>query len=167
MSLNRQPAGRPTVQRLHELFFVDAQNPAALRWRIKRPHRPAGSAAGYVRRDGYRLASVDGQRILAGRIVWALVHGRWPAHEIGHINGCRCDDRPSNLIDVPRSVHHLNSLHPRKGNRSGLPGAQVRPSGRFASKVNGHWIGVFPTADEASAAAWNFKREVGVLYRKK
>ncbi len=38
--------------------------------------------------------------LAAHRVVFALVHGRWPTNVIDHLNRCRQDNRPENLRDV-------------------------------------------------------------------
>ena len=40
-----------------------------------------GTRAGYLAKDGYRRISVGQKRFLEHRVIWALIHGEWPAAE--------------------------------------------------------------------------------------
>lgn len=120
---------RPTIERLHELIDADFLT-GELRWAIDRTWRfHKGDICGSVRKDGFRMISIDYCRTYAHIIIWAMRHGRWPEYEIGHINGKRDDNRIENLIDRPRKDHHLNITKPRRGSKSGLLGVAVA-SGR-------------------------------------
>lgn len=57
--------------------------------------------------------------VSAHRVVFALVHGRWPTHEIDHIDRCRTNNAPSNLRDVPHTVN-LRNRGARGASRAGL-----------------------------------------------
>lgn len=46
---------------------------------------------------GYLAGKVMGVKLNAHRVIWALVHGEWPVHEIDHINCDKTDNRISNL----------------------------------------------------------------------
>ena len=62
---------------------------------------------------------------LAHRVIWMLVHGDWPEHEIDHINGIRHDNRLINLRSVTHRENCINSSIPRH-NRSGVVGISWR-----------------------------------------
>lgn len=65
---------------------------------------------GYLR---VRMRIVDTKfDLLAHRLVFALVHGRWPQHEIDHIDRVRTNNVPGNLRDVPHIVN-MQNLRPR------------------------------------------------------
>ena len=59
-----------------------------------------GEEATYACADGYLRVDVDGQALLAQDVVWALVHGEWPASELIHIDGDKHNNRIENLKQV-------------------------------------------------------------------
>jgi hypothetical protein len=112
-----------------QLFWRTSPNPARI---------PKGQKAGSVRKSrtsaGYRHAEVRfrGSAYPSHRIIWLLVHGKWPNGEIDHINGDSLDNRIENLRDVSRSENMRNrALHSK--NKSGCFGVS------FASNAN-RWV---------------------------
>lgn len=90
-------------------------------WRTRFANRPAGKR----RSDGYisvRL-TVDGssRAFLAHRLAWFMVHDRWPAGQIDHINGNRSDNRIVNLREVSAAENRLNMKCPAVSS-TGVPG---------------------------------------------
>lgn len=88
----------PPIQRLQELFAVDAASPTGLRRLIAVARCPAGSVAGGDSGAGYWKVSVDGQPVHVHRIVFALRYGCIPeGHLVSHINNNGHDNRIENL----------------------------------------------------------------------
>ena len=76
----------------------------------------------FTGRDGYKHGNVLNQRpYLAHRVIWAIVHGKWPLNHIDHINGIRDDNRIVNLRDVSRGQNQRNLKLPTN-NTSGVIG---------------------------------------------
>ena len=92
----------------------------------------AGKEAGWVMGNGYRLVSINGEQVLAHRVVFALVHGFWPTKQIDHINGDRLDNRPCNLRQVSPLENNRNTKR-RSDNTSGHTGV-------VWSKLRQKWI---------------------------
>lgn len=120
---------------------------------VRRNGKPLAS----LNEDGYLIVGVTYQgrnwSFVVSRIVWALHHGRWPDHEIDHINRVRTDNRIANLRDVPRMTNIMNSG--ARPNRLGVSGIHQKRSRFFASIfVDGKRIslGGYPTAEEANRA---------------
>lgn len=136
----------------------------ALYWKEKVAKKVViGSRAGYLNtHNGYRDIKIDGVGFKEHRVVWAIMNGEWPAHEIDHINRIRDDNRIENLRDVEPRINQLN--HPiRTDNTSGHPGVCWRPGknkwqayfcvmGKFKS------LGHFLSLEEAVAVRTAYER---------
>lgn len=89
---------RPSVSRLRQVLRYES---GSLYW-IKKPdpmaHRAVvGEEAGRTRTSKYDDIQIDGCRMKAHHIVWALHYGEYPARFIDHINGNKTDNRIENL----------------------------------------------------------------------
>lgn len=68
----------------------------------------SGTDAGTVLPTGYLHINVDKHRILAHRLAWLIMYGSFPAAQIDHINGCRTDNRISNLREATETINSQN-----------------------------------------------------------
>ena len=131
---------RPSVDFLRECFRHDEET-GDLFWRTRPPAhfvsarnmKAFNAEFAGARADlstyptkGYRRVrlSIGGKKlaISAHLVVFALVHGKWPTHEIDHIDRCKTNNSPSNLRDVPHSENMRNlpvrkPRLPRRGHR--------------------------------------------------
>jgi len=117
------------------------------------------------RPDGYRDGALLWQRVLAHRVVFALVNGRWPVAEVDHLNHERGDNRPENLREATHLTNHRNQSL-RKNNTSGVMGVywqKNRHTWNAAVMVRGRSVhlGSFQTYDEAVAARRAAERRYG------
>lgn len=87
---------KPTVERLRELFDYDPET-GLLLWKIPRPHIRRGDEAGGLNSRGAHMVSVDGRRIAATQIIWALANGEYPGYRLRTKNGDPEDLRLDNL----------------------------------------------------------------------
>ena len=111
-----------------------------LYWRVKSSNNTRmGHPAGYQRKNGYRVISVNDRQCLAHRLVWLWHYGEVP-EEIDHRNGVRNDNRIENLRPATRLENQQNSAKPVT-NTTGFKGvcwnkgvgkymAQIRINGR-------------------------------------
>lgn len=117
---------------------------------------PAGSPAGYTTHNGYLMCCVQGNRLQAHRIAWALVYGEVPTGDLDHIDGNKQNNHPSNLRLATRSQNNYNAKK-RRDNTSGYKGvsfdkARNRWDARFNIEGRTVRLGRFDTAEEAKAA---------------
>lgn len=105
---------------------------------------------------GYRQGTFLGERYLAHRAIWAMVHDEWPAEQIDHINGDPSDNRINNLRSVSCAENGRNKKRPST-NTSGVTGVRWdKAAGKWHSQIkrDGHSIhlGFFTDFSEAAAA---------------
>jgi hypothetical protein len=120
--------------------------------------------AGYV----YIALTVSGKRKTFGahRLAWLLSHSYWPIGVIDHIDGCKTNNRLSNLRDTDAKTNCQNIRKAFKTNRSsGLLGAHYhKAKNKWAAEIhfNGRnmHLGYFTSAEAAHATYINAKREL-------
>jgi hypothetical protein len=105
----------PSIQRLEELFEIDAEGRLLCK---SRPHPHSrckiGDEVGTLHPSGYRKIVVDKTAYFTHRIIWFLTHKEDPNElQIDHINRIRNDNRPENL--------RLATSQQNKWNRGALP----------------------------------------------
>jgi hypothetical protein len=117
-----------------------------------------GEEAGNVGANGYRRVSINNGLYLVHRIIWALVHRRWPLGRLDHVNRDRLDNRLENLRECSVSENRMNSVV-RSDCVSGLKGASFdRRTGRYRADIRlrggrRKHLGTYKTA-EAAHRAW-------------
>jgi len=128
--------------------------------------RFAGKKAGYVNPvNGYMRCRIDGRDFWAHRVVFALVHGRFPNEQIDHIDGDRRNNRPENLREVSDAENKRNSARPSH-NTSGVMGVSWhKASGKWRARIRAQGklvhLGLFRDFDEAVRARKAAEREHG------
>ena len=153
----------PSTERLCELFDLDYEA-GVLRWKVRTAwHIEVGDVAGSLQRRGYLYVGVDGRRLPAHRIVFAMVNGYWP-QQVDHINGVKTDNRPANLRAATQAENGRNSRL-RINNTSGRKGVYWnKATGKWQAQcmVNRrqHYIGRFTDIDEATAAVRAFRERM-------
>jgi hypothetical protein len=122
-------------------------------------HGRCDKVIGTLRKDGalHALVYLDCgvTSVLLHRAAWLLRNGSWPEFEVDHEDGCKSNNRWSNLRLATRAQNRQNlSKRTKKG---GLRGATRRGNKWVAQiKFNGAkkqtYLGIFPTEEEAHAA---------------
>lgn len=119
--------------------------------------RYAGTAAlSAADGSGYLHGQINGQRVAAHRVIWAMTHGVWPEGDIDHIDGHKKNNKVKNLRDVSRG-ENLRNAPRRKDNLSGITGVRLyKATGKWAAEIqkngNREHLGYFHTIEEAAAA---------------
>lgn len=141
----------PPVDVLTKALIADPET-GSIKWRESGKRQKAGDEAGCPATNGYRLIGVGGGRYLAHRIMWKITFGTEPPKVLDHINRNRSDNRISNLREVTMSQNmHNRSLSSK--NTSGATGVWfVGWTGSIRVDGKRHFIGNFPTKEEAEAA---------------
>jgi len=153
---------RPDPARLHEVFYLDEAG--ELRWRHRSDRlkqwntRYAHKLVGCVRDDGYRACRFERRGYLVHHIVWALVHGEWPAPkiQIDHKSRERSRNLPGNLRASTHAQNNWNRPAYRN-NRSGYKGVSwAKHAGKWRAIIRCnkvvHRLGYFDQAEDAARA---------------
>jgi hypothetical protein len=130
-----------------EAFAYDPET-GRLTWNISCGGVAAGREAGRVKRDGYRSVRIANREYMAHRVIWLMVHGECPKQFLDHINGDRADNRIANLREATPRQNNLNRL-PASGK---VKGATLHKCGRFQVYIDGSYLGLFKTPEDAAAA---------------
>jgi hypothetical protein len=109
--------------------------------------------------------------LAAHRVVWAIVHGEWPAGQIDHIDGDRSNNRIGNLR-VVSTVENARNAGVYSTNRSGVSGVtwrasdkrwmvtiSVENSTRYIGCYQEQWVAI--VAREAAEAALGYHANHG------
>lgn len=143
-----------TYERARELLSYSPET-GEFRWKKRASQKQAGELAGYTS-GTYAQIGIDGVIYFSHRIAFLLVEGRWPHHDVDHINGNRQDNRWSNLREAKRHENNQN-LGMRSDNRSGVKGVWwVSSSQKWSSQIQSqgkrYHLGSFESLEEAAAA---------------
>ncbi len=126
-------------------------------WNINRRRYRAGSIAG-TRRGGYVGIWVGGRggaRYFAHRLAFLWMTGKFPEHQVDHIDGDRKNNRWGNLREANQSQNNYNAkLYCTS--TTGHKGVYFRRN-RFVAAIGiggrkKKYIGVFKTVEEAAQA---------------
>lgn len=146
----------PPIEVVRSILAYDSST-GLLTWRRNTAKRiQAGRVAGGLVNCGYVMIPVQGRKVAAHRVAWAIHYGQWPAQQIDHINRDKADNRIANLRQATPEQNMGNTkLHTK--NTSGFRGvcrstdmkkwtAYIKENGRRVR------LGTHPTAEAASAA---------------
>ena len=141
-----------TQYRLKKLLVYQSDSGTFIR-KVTRGRSRIGERAGCQHRNGYIQICVDGRLYLEHRLAWFYMTGKWPPHEIDHINRVRNDNRWNNLRLATRSINSHRVL------RLALKGAFLdkrRTENPWYSQITinkkRYCLGTFPTAGMAHLA---------------
>ena len=113
-----------------------------------------GDVAGHLHSTGYVTVAIKGKAYKAHKLVWLWQTGKYPKHDVDHINGNRSDNRWSNLRKATRGQNCANRTTPVKS-AAGYKGVVSRGnshSARIRTPGKVHHLGSFPTPEAAAQA---------------
>jgi hypothetical protein len=144
-----------TQERLKELLHYDKNTGLFMK---------SGRKVGWVNEGGYIRIDLDRKKYYAHRLAWLYVHGSFPKFQIDHINGCKEDNKISNLRDV-QDFENKQNRGGNKNNRSGYVGVYFDTSiNRYRARIgiNGKQrnLGSYETPWEAHEAYKKAKAEI-------
>ena len=125
----------PSPGRVQELLRY-CPSTGKLFWKTYRNSQAqVGQEAGHVdQKSGYRVVGLDRKVMQAHRIIWFIHYGRWPVHQIDHINHDRTDNRISNLREVSQ-IENLHNKSKSRNNSSGQTGVYLTPEGKWKARI--------------------------------
>jgi hypothetical protein len=135
---------------LPELFSYDPNTGLLTRKFGRHRNKPVGC----LRPDGYLRMKIGTDPYYVHVVIWALRAGEWPEGDIDHINGCKADNRLSNLRVATRQENCANSKK-SSSNTSGFKGVyQGVGCWRSCIRVEGKTVhlGCFRTPELAHEA---------------
>lgn len=166
----------PPIETLRRLFDYDPDS-GILTWRARpredfvndrlwrsRLRRYEGRPAGSLRQDGYLIVSpvIGGKthRILAHRLIWALVHGQW-VPEVDHRDGCGSNNRLVNLRAAATQSENMQNLPARslRGVSIDARGPNPLYNARITRERKVIHLGSFTTPEAAHARYLEAKKE--------
>jgi hypothetical protein len=153
-----------SLEKAQKLFDYDKET-GHLLWKFQKARRTkVGKPAGAIYPGKCINLIIDYCPYKAHHIVWLLNKGEWPKEEIDHIDGNPINNRIENLRLATRKQNSFNvSIH--KDNLSGFKGVS-RSRDKWLARIQGRHIGLFLTAEEASAAyEAEAKKTFGEFYR--
>jgi hypothetical protein len=116
----------------------------------------------------YLVGTIMGHAVLAHRVIWALVHGEWPA-VIDHIDGDKHNNRIENLRSVTTTENNRNRPKDVR-NTSGHTGVRwCRVAGRWVMQIrrgkDNRISRTFRSKEDALNAYAEWKRALGYTER--
>lgn len=137
---------------LKELLSYDSET-GKWTWLITKGGILAGSEAGTINHQGYRMITINRKLYKSSRLAFLFMTGSFPSDEVDHINRDKLDDRWVNLRGVSHTINQRNRGI-QKNNTSGCPGVSWNSARRkwmSYIKVDGKLVnlGFFETLTEA------------------
>ncbi len=151
-----------TAKRASDLLICDLLT-GKVYWRVGRPGLRAGDLAGTLTKGGYIQIEIDYRLYKLHRVIWLIVTGKWPKHQVDHKNGKRADNRWKNLREAT-PLQNARNRRPGKTNTSGRIGVSyLRKQAKWSAYIGIEnrtvRLGVFDTIDDAAGARARAERE--------
>ena len=126
------------------------------KWREGTGAQLAGSIAGSIDKDGYRVIKLDQKIYRAHRLAWLWMTGSWPANEIDHADLNKDNNAFANLRDATKS-QNMQNMPCRPVSATGVKGVQFdERRGRYYAKITAAgkktWLGYHRNIEDAARA---------------
>lgn len=154
----------PTAEELRAAFRYDPDT-GLLYWRIQPRQGYAGDIAGSLDRTDRRVQVRFRWRLYRRyRIAWCMMTGKWPMHQIDHVDGDPANDRWCNLRAATHAENCRNSRS--RGQTSLLKGVSWNTRRRkWVAQISGAGphrnLGYFTTEEAAHEA---YRKEAIIRY---
>ncbi len=130
-------------------------------WNAKNAGNPAFATQ---MKNGYLKGTFNGVELLAHRVAWMIISGRWPDGDVDHVDGSRTNNAARNLRCVTRAENLRNKGW--RGNQQGAMGVYLhKASGLYAARIyhegKAKSLGYFHTLDDAKNARLAAERVYG------
>ena len=149
-----------TPDRLRQLVIYDPLTGAFMRLRD-------GSDIGHKTARGYCALRIDGRTYLAHRLAWLYANGVWPSFGLDHIDGCKTNNRLSNLREADQVANLQNQRRPHADNSTGILGVswdaknkRFRASIRYNGRTRN--LGRYETSEQARTVYLQAKQQYHV-----
>ena len=127
----------------------------------------AGKKAGNQKPNGYRYLRIFNRPLYAHRIAYAMSYGRWPAHQVDHIDGDRGNNALVNLRDCTNAENSRNSklFSTNTSGHCGVTWDKQTSKWLAQARVNGkqYSLGRHDRLEDAVAARTIFERRTGAF----
>lgn len=146
-----------TAEQLRERLSYNPET-GSLIWRVQSGRRSlVGKEAGSLASNGRQYVHLEGHMYLAHRVIWCMVHGRWPTENLSALNGDYTDLRLCNYVEISSGKTAQKGGIKRAAGRSGIPGVAWDESRKkwivmLTRNYKSHNVGRFDTIEEALAA---------------
>lgn len=144
----------PTQDLLKKVFTYD-EVLGDLRYRHTTLSGLQGELATYSHSSGYLSVCVGKKQLLAHRVIYMMMVGKWPEH-IDHINHIKHDNRWDNLRNITQDVNNRN-MPQQINTTTGVIGVSLhKPTGKYRAYISvdskAKHLGLFETVEAATAA---------------
>lgn len=145
----------PSAETLHSLFTYELDT-GLLRWKVDRAAKKAGDVAGSTS-ERYVLVGIDYKIYRAHLIIWKMMTGEEPPHEIDHHDTIKTNNKWENLRPATKSQNMAN-VGLIGSNTTGAKGvfwykAYKKWSVQVWKDKKGHFGGYHETFEAACTAA--------------
>jgi hypothetical protein len=118
-----------------------------------------------VTRFGYYQMHIFGRPYAVHRLIFLYMTGKFPDHDVDHINGNRIDNRWKNLREATRRENMMN-VGVRSNNTTGVTGVSRRKdTGKYQAYVDVEGVrirlGCYDSLEEAAKARKNASLKYG------
>lgn len=105
---------------LHELLRYDSES-GHLYWKTNLGRCQSSRPAGHLAKNGYWVIRINNTLYKSHRVIFAMVHKRWPKLYVDHVDGNRSNNRVCNLREATRS-QNMHNVKLRCDNKTGVKG---------------------------------------------